>query len=270
MNYHSDKWIMDRVREHYEEALTMFPKDRIIGIFYQGSGNYGLDYEDSDVDTKLILAPTFEDVAMNRKPISTTHIRNNDEHIDLKDVRLYIQTFRKQNLNFLEILFTKYAIINPIYEKEWNRLVAAREDIANYSPFAAIKSMKGIAMEKYHAMEHHYPSRMDWINKYGYDPKQLHHLLRVEEYIERYINDEPYEDCLISKKADYLKCVKAGLHNLESARVIANCAMDHIKAMCDKFIDIVEKEQINQEVEELFNSVQYNIVKIAIKREFER
>ena len=270
MNYHSDKWIMDRVREHYTEALTLFPKDRIIGIFYQGSGNYGLDYEDSDVDTKLIVAPTFEDIAMNRKPVSTTHIRANDEHIDLKDVRLYIQTFRKQNLNFLEILFTKYVIINPLYEKEWNRLVAAREDIANYSPFASIKSMKGIAMEKYHAMEHHYPSRMEWINKFGYDPKQLHHLLRVEEYIERYINDEPYEDCLMSKKPEFLKNVKMGYYTLEEARKVADCAMDHIKVMCDKFIDVVERNQVNQEVEELFNNVQYNIMKIAIEKEFDK
>ena len=69
MNYHSDEWIMDRVREHYEEALTLFTKDRIIGIFYQGSGNYGLDYPDSDVDTKLIIAPSFEDIAMNKKPV---------------------------------------------------------------------------------------------------------------------------------------------------------------------------------------------------------
>lgn len=41
MNYHSDNWIMDRVREHYNEALEFFPEDRIVGIFYQGSGNYG-------------------------------------------------------------------------------------------------------------------------------------------------------------------------------------------------------------------------------------
>ena len=69
MNYHSDHWIMDRVQEHYNEALESFPKDRIVGIFYQGSGNYGLDYEGSDVDTKLIVTPTFKDIAMNKKYI---------------------------------------------------------------------------------------------------------------------------------------------------------------------------------------------------------
>ena len=64
MNYHSDEWIMYGVKEHYNEALEYFPKDKIIGIFYQGSGNYGLDYEDSDVDTKLVIAPSIKNLAM--------------------------------------------------------------------------------------------------------------------------------------------------------------------------------------------------------------
>ena len=37
MNYHSDEWIMDRVREHYNEALEHFPEDRIVGIFYRNA-----------------------------------------------------------------------------------------------------------------------------------------------------------------------------------------------------------------------------------------
>lgn len=265
MNYHSDNWIMDRVREHYNEALEFFPEDRIVGIFYQGSGNYGLDYEESDVDTKLIVTPTFKDIAMNKNPVSTTHIRTNDEHTDWKDIRLYIQTFRKQNLNFLEILFTPYKILNPMYEKQWNRLVAAREDIAHYSPVQAIKSMRGIAKEKYFAMEHHYPSRMEWINKFGYDPKQLHHLLRVEEYIARYINHVPYERCLISRSPEHLVEVKKGLYNLEEARAQANDAIEHIDLLCDDFLK--NEYTVDTKIDELLNDVQYEIMKIAIKKE---
>jgi predicted nucleotidyltransferase len=108
---------MDKVREHYNEALEYFPEDRIVGVFLQGSQNYGLDVFNSDVDTKLIITPTFEELVFNKSPHSTTHIRANDEHIDFKDIRLYMLTFRKQNLNFLEILYTPYKIVNPKYEK---------------------------------------------------------------------------------------------------------------------------------------------------------
>lgn len=269
MNFHSDEWIMDRVREHYNEALEYFPEDRIVGVYYQGSANYGLDYINSDVDTKLIVTPTFEDIAMNRKAVSTTHIRANEEHIDFKDIRLYIQTFRKQNLNFLEILYTPYCIVNPLYKDEWDRLVAAREEIAHYAPVQAIKSMRGIAKEKYFAMEHHYPSRMEWIDKFQYDPKQTHHLLRVEEYIERYINGESYKDCLFSKKPEYLKDVKVGCHTLEEARQIADTAINHIDKMCDEYLKTCSTE-VNTSVDLLLDDVQHNIMKIAIKNEIEK
>lgn len=115
--------IKERLMEHYEEALQYFPEDQIVGIFLQGSQNYGLDTMNSDVDTKLIVVPSFKDICLNRKPVSTTHVRANNEHIDFKDVRLYMETFRKQNLNFLEILFTDYCWINPMYVEQWMRLV---------------------------------------------------------------------------------------------------------------------------------------------------
>lgn len=267
MNYHSDSWIMEKIGEHYQEALQFFPEDRIVGIFYQGSGNYGLDYEGSDVDTKLIVTPTFKDIAMNKNPVSTTHIRDNDEHTDWKDIRLYIQTFRKQNLNFMEILFTSYKILNPMYEKQWNRLVEAREEIARYNPVQTIKSMRGITKEKYFAMEHHYPSRMEWINKFGYDPKQLHHLLRVEEYIKRYISHVPYEKCLISESPEYLVEIKKGLYNLEDARAHANDAIDHIDLLCNDFLK--NENTVDTKIDELLDDVQYKIMKVAIKKELD-
>src|SRR5574344_1711318 len=121
--------IMDGVNEHYQEALEHFKEFQIVGIFLQGSQNYGLDYEKSDIDTKLIVIPSFEDIAFNRKPVSTTRVRENDEHIDFKDIRLYMQTFRKQNLNFLEILFTDFKIVNPEYAPYWDVLINHREDI---------------------------------------------------------------------------------------------------------------------------------------------
>ena len=51
-NFHSDEWIMEQLNRHYQEALTLFPEDRIVGVFLQGSQNYGLDYEGRDIDTK--------------------------------------------------------------------------------------------------------------------------------------------------------------------------------------------------------------------------
>lgn len=259
--------VMDRVKEHYNEALTYFPEDRIVGIFLQGSQNYGLATPQSDVDTKLIVAPTFKDIAMNRKPVSTTHIRANEEHIDFKDIRFYIQTFRKQNLNFLEILYTDFAIVNPIYEKQWNRLVESREAITHFNPYRSVQSMKGIALEKYHAMEHEYPSKIEVLKKYGYDPKQLHHLVRVEDYLGRYINGENYESCLDPgpMKQELIE-IKMGKYSLADARSIADKAKAHVEEMAEYAYSIYPNEE-DPEVNELLDDVQYEIMRIAVKGE---
>lgn len=261
-----DGLIMARVSEHFENSKLYFPESRIVGLFLQGSQNYGLDYEGSDVDTKLIVTPTFEDIVFNKKPISTTHILENDEHVDWKDVRLYMNTFVKQNLNFLEILFTNFRIINPMYQEFWNLLEKHREEIARMNPYRAVKSMKGIAMEKYHAMEHEYPSKIEVLAKWGYDPKQLHHLLRVEEYLERYINEELYEDCLRPRHPEFLIDVKRGYFTLEEARTVANTAMSHITCIADDFCAQTE-DRVDQFAQAILNKVQYDIMKIAIGSE---
>ena len=266
MNFHNDEWIMDRVREHYNEALKYFPEDRIVCIVLQGSQNYGLDTESSDIDTKLILTPTFKDIAMNRQPISTTHIRADNSHTDWKDIRLMLQTFRKCNLNFLEILFSPYCIVNPLYEKEWNRLIQNNELIANYDPRKAVKTMDGLARRKYEQMEHESPSHHDDIEIFGYSPKEFHHLLRIEEYLERYIEGETYVNCLLTKQAEYLKLVKQGCRTLGDARWMAKCSIDRVNKMCDEFLKTCSSE-VNSEVDALLDDVQYKIMEIAIKKE---
>ncbi len=274
-NFHSDEWIMERVREHYEEALTLFPENRIVGIFLQGSQNYGMDYEDSDIDTKCIVVPSWDDICFNHKPVSTTHIRENNEHIDLKDIRLMFQTFRKQNLNFIEILFTKYKVLNPVYEEMWEDLIMNNEKVASYDPVGAVKTMKGIAMEKYHAMEHRYPAKADIIDAWGYDPKQLHHLIRVQEYIHRYIEGEKYADCLISKMGDELKKLKKvsptepPAFALLVARVMAEQALADIVETVDKFASSAGSAMLQKNilVDEILDKTQEKIMRTAIMGE---
>lgn len=269
MNYHNDTWIKRKVKQHLSEAQTLIPTKYIVGIFLQGSQNYGLDYENSDVDTKCITLPSFKDIVLARKPISTTHIRDNNEHIDLKDIRLYFNTFRKQNVNFLEILFTPYKYINLRYEQEWQRLIDNREAIAHYNLYKSAKAMLGTASEKYYAMEHRYPSKIEVIDEFGYDPKQLSHLLRISEFLQRYINNESYEDCLLTRQSNYLKQVKSGLYTLDQAREIATQEYDKIHTICDNFTQNHKNDKDNAQVDELLDDVGYNIMKISVQQEFD-
>ena len=263
--------IMFRLEAHYDEALESFKKEQIVGLFLQGSQNYGLDTENSDVDTKLIVVPSFKDIALAKRPVSTTHIRANDEHTDWKDIRLYMETFCKQNLNFLEILFTDFKIVNPTYKTFWNLLVAHREGIARMNPYRAVKSMQGIAKEKYHAMEHRYPAKAEIIDKYGYDGKQVHHLMRVDDYLGRYIAGERYEDCLKptpSKRPRMMDYKMLDKIPLEEAREEAKEILAHVDAMAAEFFKYTEEKE-DPLYRELLEEVSYRIMKMAVKGELD-
>lgn len=40
--------------------------------------------------------------------------------------------------------------------------------------------------QKFHALRHPFPSKLDVIERFGYDPKQLCHIIRLALLMERY------------------------------------------------------------------------------------
>ena len=260
---------LERVHDHFHESLNYFKPNNIVFLGLQGSQNYGLETPFSDVDTKLIVTPSLHDIIMNKQAVSTTHVRENNEHTDFKDIRLMFGTFRKQNLNFLEILFTDYFVLNPEYINEWNELIDHREEVAHYNIYSAVKAMKGVALEKYHAMEHRYPAKIEVIDKFGYDPKQLHHLLRVEDYLARYINGENYQSCLkpSANLREYLVWIKLGGLDLKDARETADASMQAIEKICEPFTKESKYNKDNPFIDELLDKVQESIMTKSITNE---
>ena len=262
MNFHSDNWINEQVRKHYNEGISLIDSNNFVGIFLQGSQNYGLDFEGSDVDTKMLVTPSLDDLVFARQPISTTHIRENDEHIDIKDIRLYIQLFKKVNLNFLEILFTKYYIINPLYKEDWDVLIENREKIARVDNNKFLKALYGFAAQKYSALEHPYPSKLNELETYGYDPKQLHHMVRLKGILDKFLADYSLEECLKPYNESYLRELKEGKLSLEEARELANSTMDYIK---EKTHEEHPEYKIDEETCKLLDQVQANIIRKSLK-----
>lgn len=257
--------IMDRLQENYNIVVNQGYE--IVGVFLQGSQNYELEYEGSDIDCKAVILPKFNDFVLNNKMVSTTHVLENNEHIDLKDIRLMFDCFKKQNINFVEILFTKYKILNPKYESFWQRLINNNELIAHYNNFVAVNCMAGMALEKYKALEHPYPATMDKIEKYGYDGKQLSHQLRIKEFIQRYVEGEKYSDCLVSKMKYYLISVKCNKeYNLDEARVLALETITFIDNYKKGYMN-TNPVVVNQKVETILNDVLVDIIKYNFQTE---
>lgn len=271
MPYLNDIDINKRLHEHCLYGLNTYNKDWFV-ICVQGSQNYGLADENSDLDSKMLLIPSLEDIVLNKKPIShTLEMPDNQEHIDCKDVRDYFKIFRKSNINFVEILFTDYWIVNHKYADLWLELRSHAEELARINPYAAVSCMKGMAHEKYHALCHEYPSRMAWIEKYGYDPKQLSHLCRIDKFLTYYIKGTPYKDCIKvqdEKLKKFFLSLKRNGNGMskEAAETFAYGVLFDIDEAADNFRAIHENKN-DPEMDELLNIILYKIISRSLKEE---
>ena len=214
----------------------------VFGVFLQGSQNYKLDYAGSDIDTKCIVLPSAEDLILNKPPVSTTLILEDNSHIDLKDIRLMWQHFKKQNINYLEILFTDFIYVSHEYYSFWLDMLRINEEIAHSDTYAAVNCIVGMVLEKHKALCHPYPTLKEKIDKYGYDHKQLHHIIRCREFLDRYIAGVSFTDCLIPQDREYLISIKADyIYDLEQAKAIAKDAVDYVKEVKQNYFDTNER-----------------------------
>ena len=190
--------ISEKLQAHYECACGHFNKDQILGVFLYGSQNYNTDLPTSDVDSKAIYIPTLQELAFD-KPVSVELELPNGEHCEVKDIREMIKNFKKQNINFVEILFTDFAIINPKYYQLWDYyFLNNRNEIARYDVHAAVHSMS-------HQVSHTLKQNPE-------DGKKLSNALRLLYFLEGYICGQDYRSCLRSynNRATLLRELKSG------------------------------------------------------------
>lgn len=188
---------------------------KVVSVNLYGSQNYNCDTPTSDYDFKAIVVPSMDDVIFNRKPISTD-IEFEGGLIDIKDIRLMFDNYKKQNVNFIETLFTRWYWADPDFVHEWEDIRQMADRVAFADPAKSINCMIGMAKEKEHALAQPYPSKIAIIEKYGFDPKQLMHILRLHNLMQRFVwklenNTIPtYGDLLIpdDNTIDYLMMIK--------------------------------------------------------------
>ena len=247
----------------------------IVGIFLYGSQNYNLDYEDSDIDLKAIVVPTINDIVFNNKPISTS-IEIPEGLCDIKDIRLMVQSWKKQNVNFMELLFTEYSYVNPLFYEFFRPLLAAREIIVRYNEKRAVDCLRGFVYEKYYRLFKDTPSQHDEITKYGYAAKQLVHMERLASLLEHYMKREPYMECLMVSPEERQKWIDLKTYSPNPLSV------DEVKERSQKVIEIVEDNILNaekyygftpspqnEEVDRILNTFIEKCLKFSFKKELE-
>lgn len=269
MSFDRDKYIIDNLKEKAE--IVKNKGYNLFALFLQGSQNYELDiYSDeykSDIDAKAIIIPSFDDIVLNRKPISTTLVLDNNEHIELKDIRIMKDMWVKQNISYIELLYTKYIIYD---DNKWGTmlytLLNMRDKISSIDKNQFLKCIKGMSMEKLKALEHPYPTIKDKIDKYGYDPKQLHHIMRLAEFVNRYLEEDiGLANCYVSMDKELLLDVKLGKYDLDFARKYSVYFDNKTKETCDKYIN--DDNKIDSDTICELNNWVSDVLRFSLKKE---
>lgn len=251
------------LRQDYEYVESLGYK--VLGIFLCGSQNYGLDCEVSDIDTKCIVLPSFNKLWRNQN--TSRVITRPHGQITVKDIRLITECLCKQNLNFLEILFTKYKVINPKYTDLFQPVLNMAEEITTINTFKAISCAAGMAKEKH--------SDFLSVNLAAEKAcKSLYHIARLEEYLEKYTQHKPFEECLISNKREEIVGYKTRYlapdfsdTEIENMRQIAFSKFQHIQHIKEDYY-ASNVCVVNTPAEERLIKYMEEILKLALQEEF--
>lgn len=243
--------VMERVQKHYDRAIELFGEDAVLGVFLYGSWNYNTNTPDSDVDTKCILVPNLYSLAIKPYEVKHLHIYAGEEKdfevCECMSIMHMTENWKKQNINFVEILFTDYCIINPLYKHIWAEVMMEdwKERIARYDLRKAIYSMAHQAIHTIHQNDK--------------DPKKIMNGWRILETLKAVCNtSKPYKECIwMEESIRAHRFVESDAHEVQALL----CQLEWWLEDADKYIEKGSfKPGVDRHLEEvILKLIQYRV-----------
>lgn len=278
MEFEKYNKIRKRLKEHLDEALQNPKIHDWFMIAVNGSYNYNMDTPQSDIDSKLLVIPSLEQL-VNGKSLNYLHcMSDNGEHVEVKDIRHYFATMLKQNINFVETLYAQVWIVNPVYMRLFHYLFEMRDVISGCNPIATIHCIQGTAYQKYKQMLQSSPARAADIENYGFDRKSLHHLVRCVFFGEYYMEGTSYQECLQNNDIPNIRQMIMNLKtttvlNRERAINIAEDMLNGFDKKVDSYLATIMPFQkdfsaLAADVKNFLDTLAFEIIKQSMAKEY--
>ena len=175
--------------------------------------------------------------------------------------------FRKQNLNYVEILFSDQVIISGRFYKETVILLSHALDIAHYNETAAVNCMMGIIYRYYKHLFIPFESRPELYKKFGYDPKALYHMYRVMNQLILYLARQKNYLYFDNSTRNVLLDMKEGKYTKKQVEELAeNCLSRTAEIVNKSMKDLRPKDK---KVDELLLDLQYQILSKVAREDLE-
>lgn len=233
----------------------------VFAEFLYGSQNYGLDTSESDVDTRVIVIPDLK-CLIDKKNISET-INLSNGLSDVKDIKTMFQQFYKSNPAYLELLISDYAVFSPTHKYEFDQLREMADEIALRDKKRLVHASYGMVCNKVSALVSGLGPNKEEIAEFGYDGKNVSHILRIGEFIDRFLDEQSLKTALNATKYDCYQTIvdlRDHKYSLEEALELGRKVYADVCALCDK-----EFEKPNKEITEFLNEIAYSVIEREIK-----
>lgn len=160
---------LQQYKEHIESKGFF-----VYAIMLKGSQNYNLDDEESDIDANAILIPTPSQLRSDIKPKFTF----DTGEVTCHNIYSFAEIVAKGNPQWIEVCHTEYKLGHSL------------DMFKHYEVNPS--ALKGMVMEKFVAFDKLYPSRVKYVEQFGYDPKQLHHIIRLYDVLDLNVKVHKY------------------------------------------------------------------------------
>lgn len=166
----------------------------VYGVFVSGPQNYGLATNDTKLNSKAIIIPSFKDLIL-KEPINKV-LDFGCGKCEVKDIREVVKNFKNQKAEFLEILFTMHFVVNPKYEKFHDEILQNRGDIVWMDCKRSLEYMLGLLSNAKTRMTKPTKATKDEIAKKGYHKESLIEALRIAFMVDKFAKRKMYSDVI--------------------------------------------------------------------------
>lgn len=217
----------------------------------------------SDVDTRTIIIPSLEDLVQRKNTSEIVEISNGLS--DIKDIKTMFNQFYKSNPAYLELLISDYMVFSPFFKSEFEELVENADLIASRDKKALVYASYGIMTNKMSALANHSGTNKEEIAKYGYNSKNTSHVLRVNEFIHRFLSGENFKSSLNAKNYDCYEeilSIRNREYDFKEVQKICKKAYQETALLCEK-----QYEKPDQNIEKMLNDIAYRVIKLNLSVE---
>lgn len=247
---------INRVKSHLNSLWY-----NVAFISLYGSQNYELDTPESDLDYKAVHIPSLSELVNNSKPVSKT-LEFEWWQIDLKDVRIFTENLCKMNPVYIETLYSPHS---KCYNELFKEIIKKADSLMKEMRWLFVKGCHWQVLQKYHAFSHPYPSIKDKVDRYWYDPKQLHHIMRLTYLAEQEITEAGWIKFIYwENRIDFLKKIKTNPLPLAEAEVLKEWYYSRMKRVFESTPEDMTFDAKN-EVVRISKGIIYNEIILSVK-----